>query len=384
MATRLPVPRADNAGLIQPSRQPRSTISHSIVLIVTGSSSRLSVQAASQGAGQTRPVNSGKLLVRCSRSSAACHWSRLTRSFQSGIRLFTGQPEWQKGTPQSMQRSACFAVSGGLKRLDEFEPVLHPLGGGPVGPVAAVDLEEAGGVGHAASTASAASARRYSTGITIVNWPRARAPIGEDLGGAGRAGQRPVPLDQTAQPFRIVDRLQRDPGRVALRLQPAVRIPDIGDAARHAGGEVAPDPAEHDHAPAGHIFAAMVARALDHRDRARIAHREALARDAGEEGLARGRAVEAGVADDDVRRGLARHIVGLADDQPAAGQALAGIIVGVAGQRQREAGREEGAEALPRGAGEPRGQAGVGQALMAVAPRHFAREQGRRPSGRHW
>jgi hypothetical protein len=71
----------------------------------------LSVQAASQGAGQTRPVNSGKLLVRCSRSSAAFHWSRLTRSFQSGIRLFTGQPEWQKGTPQSMQRSAWRAVS---------------------------------------------------------------------------------------------------------------------------------------------------------------------------------------------------------------------------------------------------------------------------------
>ena len=75
IAIRLPVPRGAHCGLIQPSRQPRSTISHSIVLIVTGASSRLSVQAASQGAGQTRPVNSGKLLVRCSRSSAACQSS---------------------------------------------------------------------------------------------------------------------------------------------------------------------------------------------------------------------------------------------------------------------------------------------------------------------
>ena len=51
------------SGLIQPCSQARSTIAHSIVLIVTGVSWRLSVQEASHGAGQTRPVNSGKLLV---------------------------------------------------------------------------------------------------------------------------------------------------------------------------------------------------------------------------------------------------------------------------------------------------------------------------------
>ena len=41
-----------------------------IPLIVTGLSIRFSVQAASHGAGHTRPVNSGKLLVECSTSSA--------------------------------------------------------------------------------------------------------------------------------------------------------------------------------------------------------------------------------------------------------------------------------------------------------------------------
>ena len=51
--------------MIQPSSQPRSTMAHSIVLMVTGLSSMLSVQAASHGAGQMRPVNSGKLLVEC-------------------------------------------------------------------------------------------------------------------------------------------------------------------------------------------------------------------------------------------------------------------------------------------------------------------------------
>ena len=38
-------------------------IACSIDLMPTASSLTLSVQAASQGAGQTRPVNSGKLLV---------------------------------------------------------------------------------------------------------------------------------------------------------------------------------------------------------------------------------------------------------------------------------------------------------------------------------
>ena len=57
---------AGGCGTIQPSSQPRSTIAHSIDLMVTGLSSMFSVQAASHGAGQMRPVNSGKLLVECS------------------------------------------------------------------------------------------------------------------------------------------------------------------------------------------------------------------------------------------------------------------------------------------------------------------------------
>ena len=63
MAIRLPVLCAGGSGLSQPSAQARSTIAHSIVLMVTELSCRFSVHEASQGAGQTRPVNSGKLLV---------------------------------------------------------------------------------------------------------------------------------------------------------------------------------------------------------------------------------------------------------------------------------------------------------------------------------
>ena len=81
-------------------------ISTSICLMVTGDSFRFSTQEPSQGAGHSRPVNSGKLLVACSRSIASRQSSRRTRSFHSGIRFPSGQPWWQNGMPQSMQRAA--------------------------------------------------------------------------------------------------------------------------------------------------------------------------------------------------------------------------------------------------------------------------------------
>jgi hypothetical protein len=77
----------------------------SIDLMPTGSALMPSVQAVSHGAGQMRPVKSGKLLVECSTSSACWALPRYTRSFQSGMMLFTGQPLLQNGMPQSMQRA---------------------------------------------------------------------------------------------------------------------------------------------------------------------------------------------------------------------------------------------------------------------------------------
>ena len=82
-------------------------IETSTCLMVTGSLLMPSTQEPSHGAGQSRPVNSGKLFVACSRSIAACQSSRQARSFHSGIRLPSGQPSWQNGMPQSMHRPAC-------------------------------------------------------------------------------------------------------------------------------------------------------------------------------------------------------------------------------------------------------------------------------------
>ncbi len=69
-ATRLPVRRAGGWGLTYPCSKACSTMFISISLIVTGFSLMFSVQASSHGAGQTRPVNSGKLLVLSSLASA--------------------------------------------------------------------------------------------------------------------------------------------------------------------------------------------------------------------------------------------------------------------------------------------------------------------------
>ena len=63
-----------------------------MVLMVTGGSLIPSTQLPSHGAGQTLPVNSGKLLVCSRRYRASCHRPLCTRSFHSGIKLPSGQP----------------------------------------------------------------------------------------------------------------------------------------------------------------------------------------------------------------------------------------------------------------------------------------------------
>ena len=151
--------------------------------------------------------------------------------------------------------------------------------------------------------------------------------------------------------FLLRHRLELDHRHVAARCERAVLVEHIGDAARHAGGEIAAGLAEHDDDAAGHVFAAMIAGALDDGDGAGIAHREALAGDAAEIAFAGDRAVEHGVADDDRflrhdRRDFARRT----DDDAAARQALADIVVGLAFELERDAVREPGAEALAGGA----------------------------------
>src|SRR5439155_9915445 len=107
-------------------------------------------------------------------------------------------------------------------------------------------------------------------------------------------------------------------------------IQHVGDAAGHAGREIAPGLAEHHHDAAGHVFAAMIAGAFDYRDRAGVTHGKAFAGDAAEIAFPLGCAVHHGVADEDA---LFRHDAAIArrlDDDAAAGEALADIVVAFA------------------------------------------------------
>jgi len=82
------------------------------------------------------------------------------------------------------------------------------------------------------------------------------------------------------------------------------QIEHVGDATGHAGGEVAAGGAEHDDATAGHVFATVVADALDDGGDAGVADTEALASAAVDVDLTGRGAVQRDVADDDVVLGL--------------------------------------------------------------------------------
>ena len=83
-----------------------------------------------------------------------------------------------------------------------------------------------------------------------------------------------------------------------------------------------------DHA-AGHVFAAVLANAFDHREGAAVAHAKAFAGAARDEKLAGGGAVQNGIAREHIaapRSGADRQLI----DDRAAGQSLADVVVGFA------------------------------------------------------
>ena len=109
--------------------------------------------------------------------------------------------------------------------------------------------------------------------------------------------------DQLAQPGQVFvggDLFQLDHAEVAVGEEAVVRVPDVGDAARHAGREVAARwPEDHD-AAACHVFAAVVADAFDDRAGAAVADAEPLGRPAAEKRFAARRAIQRHIADEDV------------------------------------------------------------------------------------
>ena len=165
-------------------------------------------------------------------------------------------------------------------------------------------------------------------------------------------------------PIRLVlhNLLQLHHGQITPNIEITPLIQHIGNAAAHAGGEVAPGGAENDDDPAGHVFTAVVADTLDDGDGAGVADGEALAGDAPEVALPTRGAGEDGVADDapcaymlhevitDIVFGDDGALGRRRDDDLAVGEALVHVVVGFAKEPDGDAMGEEGAEALAAGA----------------------------------
>ncbi len=205
-------------------------------------------------------------------------------------------------------------------------------------------------------------------------------PVLENPGGARAAGEVAMAREQAADLidiFVVDERLEIDAGLVAAaRGEVALIVVDVGDAAAHAGGEVAAGGTEHDDEAVGHVFAAVVAHAFDHRGGAGVADGEALAGDAVEEDFAAGGAVENDVADQDAFFGQEAGGLGRIGDDAAAGEALAEIVVGVAFELERDAVGNEGAEALAGRAAELEVDGAVRQSGRPVAAGDFAAQHG--------
>jgi hypothetical protein len=92
-------------------------------------------------------------------------------------------------------------------------------------------------------------------------------------------------------PIVRVERVEIDHAWIEATLEVPRRIKHVRDAAAHACRKVPPGPAEHDHPPAGHVLAPVIADPLDDRVRAAVPHGKSLAGHAAQIRLAARRAI---------------------------------------------------------------------------------------------
>src|SRR5690606_37553640 len=109
------------------------------------------------------------------------------------------------------------------------------------------------------------------------------AEVVEDLLAPFAAGLRHMPQHLAAQVLELAihafgrEAMDVDEFVVVAIHEIPIHVEDVGEAAGEACAEVDAGPAEHGDDAAGHVLAAMVAGTFDHRDCARVAHREAFA-----------------------------------------------------------------------------------------------------------
>src|SRR5208337_1331489 len=194
-------------------------------------------------------------------------------------------------------------------------------------------------------------------------------PVFEDPRGARAAGGRPMTRKQVADLLHVSGinkRLEIDAGLVAAANgEVALIVVDVGDAATHAGGEVAPCGTENDDKAVGHVLAAVIAHTLDDGSRSGVADGETLTCDSVQEDFAGCGAVENDVADENTFfRQVTGGLGGIGDDA-SAGRPLAEIVVGITFEFERDTAGHECAEALTGRAAELVLDGSVGQSCRS-------------------
>ena len=118
--------------------------------------------------------------------------------------------------------------------------------------------------------------------------------------------------------------------RVTHALEIPILVPDVSNAATHAGPEVSTCFSQHYYASTGHVFTAVVANAFDDSSGAAVANTKAFRRNAVEVRLARSCAVHYNVTNKDIVLGLKCTGFWRVDNNSAPRLTFADVIVTVA------------------------------------------------------
>ena len=170
----------------------------------------------------------------------------------------------------------------------------------------------------------------------------------------------------------VLDGLEVHHRQVTAPLKVTGFIQHIGNAAGHAGSEVTAGLPENNDNAACHVFTPVVARTFDDGNRPRIAHSEPFAGNTTEITFAVYRAIQHGVADDHALIGINPGFRVWTNNQFAAREAFADIVIGFADEFQGHTLHNPGPETLPGNAFQLEPEGIVRQSGMPVFQRQLS------------
>ena len=116
---------------------------------------------------------------------------------------------------------------------------------------------------------------------------RQTIPARQQTAGARTAGEMQMLFETRGAATLLLRPQARERDEVAMQHVVGFGAQNVGETAGHAGTEIQTQRTEHQNDAAGHVFAAVLADAFDHRERAAVAHRKAFAGSTGNVKLAR-------------------------------------------------------------------------------------------------